>query len=376
MNVSDNLGKISSIYITFKMKLFRRRFSLKCGISREAAVVFAAEERKYGWLRNYFPGYKIKFFPYSGDQFYEALVKGKFRRTRCFISWIQHRNSAIEDYARFHNVKLIAVEDAFLRSRNLGRIQKAAFSLAIDSKGIYYDATKPSDLEDLLNTFDFSAHRTLIERAKRNIRSMLNSGISKYNHVQHVDIETIYGPKHRKRILVIGQAEDDHSIKYGYMGTITNNDVVKIAYSENRDAEIIYKPHPDVLSGLREPRSNPEDVRGIAKILKAPLSISDALKTIDHVYTVTSLAGFEAVLRDIPTTTLGCPFYSGWGLTNARQNTPRRTRKLTKEEVFAASYILYSKYYNPYTNEKMEIEDVIQALRPDIANSYTTQRNH
>ncbi|WP_299497043.1 hypothetical protein [uncultured Shewanella sp.] len=51
--------------------------------------------------------------------------------------------------------------------------------------------------------------------------------------------------------------------------------------------------------------------------------------SIDEVYTISSLSGFEALLRGLKVTTMACPFYSGWGLTNDLQPNARRNRKLT-----------------------------------------------
>ena len=41
--------------------------------------------------------------------------------------------------------------------------------------------------------------------------------------------------KNKKRILVIGQVEDDASIKYGCKKPITNTELVYLAYMENPD---------------------------------------------------------------------------------------------------------------------------------------------
>lgn len=95
--------------------------------------------------------------------------------------------------------------------------------------------------------------------------------------------------------------------------------------------------------------------------LDQDVSLSDALDTVDHVYTITSLAGFEALLRGIKVTTFGCPFYSGWGLTDDRQPNERRGRKLTIDQVFAA-YILYPKYFDLIAKEPVAAEQALAIL--------------
>ena len=44
-------------------------------------------------------------------------------------------------------------------------------------------------------------------------------------------------------------------------------------------------------------------------ILTQSIHLVDALETVDHVYTITSLGGFEALLRGKEVTVLGKPFY-------------------------------------------------------------------
>ena len=51
-------------------------------------------------------------------------------------------------YTAEHGLPYIAVEDGFLR---LGCEGVEPLSLVVDHSGIYYDATGPSDLENLLN---------------------------------------------------------------------------------------------------------------------------------------------------------------------------------------------------------------------------------
>lgn len=250
-----------------------------------------------------------------------------------------------------------------MRSTGLGSMHTPPYSLCVDKTGIYFDSSKASDLEVLLNTYNFSENHDLIKRANRAMNMLKKLKISKYNHVSEKNIEDIFGIKTRRRVLVIGQVEDDASIRKGCNKPITNNDIVRLAKSENPKSEIIYKPHPDVLMGRRPMQSNPAEVEDIARVITEPLSLDNAFETIDHVYTITSLAGFEALIRGIKVTTIGAPFYSGWGVTDDRQQTSRRRRNLTVEEIFAAAYILYPKYIDPATKEEITLEETIRKLK-------------
>src|SRR2546429_5828441 len=54
------------------------------------------------------------------------------------------------------DVTLIRVEDGFLRSVGLGAELARPVSWVLDRTGIYYDATRPSDLEQLLQSCEFT----------------------------------------------------------------------------------------------------------------------------------------------------------------------------------------------------------------------------
>jgi capsular polysaccharide export protein len=76
--------------------------------------------------------------------------------------------------------------------------------------------------------------------------------------------------------------------------------------------------------------------------------------------------GFEALLVGKPVVCFGVPWYAGWGLTDDRvQDSPawaRRTKKRSVDELFAAAYLHYTRYLNPFTHERGSILDVIEWL--------------
>jgi capsular polysaccharide export protein len=268
----------------------------------------------------------------------------------------------IEEFCVRHEIPIIRVEDGFLRSLALGATRAPPISLCFDTSAMYFDATMQSDLERILETHDFAADPVLLERARTGIGKLVTSRLSKYNTSNDVDIEAIYGLKTRRRILVVGQVEGDASIDKGCDRKIDNNDLVRIAAEENPGAQIIYKPHPELLHGTRPYQSNPRDVSHLAMILEQDITLADAFTTVDHVYTITSLAGFEALIRGIPVTCVGMPFYAGWGATDDRQRCPRRTARRTPEEIFAAAYILYPRYFDPALRRELDFEGAVDLL--------------
>ncbi|MBT3144317.1 hypothetical protein [Neptunomonas phycophila] len=322
------------------------------------------------YLRKYFSEYKLIFLPKTiseknfNYEFKKAILKNK-ESCQVFI-WGFKAPDYILSFLKENEISTKYVEDGFVRSVKLGATKAPPMSLCLDSVTPYFDATKASEFENLLNSYDFKGKDKILEEARVGMEVLCRTGTSKYNNSSFVNIDDFYGAKNKKRILVIGQVEDDASIKYGCEKHISNNDLVKIAVKENPDSQVIYKPHPDVLNGHRPYQSNPRDVENICLVLTKDIPLANSFETIDHVYTITSLAGFEALLRGIKVTTLGCPFYSGWGLTDDRQHNERRNRKLLVEELFALAYLVYPKYFDPETGKNISFFDVVNLINKEI----------
>lgn len=318
------------------------------------------------FVQDWFPDRRVIFTPMNLWPV-EFAIEWRWKlladRRAEVLCWQYKGPPGLSEFCKRNRIPFQYVEDGFIRSVSLGAMRSSPISLTFDRQDMYFNAGVPTDLEDLLASYDFDKDHDLMQRSKSAIARVLNSGLSKYNAGISVDVEEIYGPKTRKRILVVGQVERDASIQFGSDKRYNNNDAVWIARRENPDAQIIYKPHPEVLAGTAEATSDPNAVRGIATVLDKNISLADSFRTIDQVYTITSLSGFEALLRGIKVTTLGCPFYSGWGLTDDRQANPRRTRKLTIEQIFAAAYILYPKYFDPVAKEYVDVETALNILQ-------------
>ncbi|WP_071835525.1 beta-3-deoxy-D-manno-oct-2-ulosonic acid transferase [Pararhizobium antarcticum] len=299
-------------------------------------------------------------------EFYLSIVPWVLadRQSKMYV-WGYKHPDYVETFCKRFNVPLIRIEDGFIRSVALGATKAPPLSLCFDSSVLYFDPTGRSDLEEIIDTRDFAGDPELVNRARRGIDLLLSTRLSKYNTSEDVDVETIYGPKTRRRVLVVGQVEGDMSIIKGCNLKIDNNDLVRIAARENPDAQIIYKPHPEVLHGTRKdpPQSNPDLVRSFALVLDQDITLADAFKTVDHVYTITSLSGFEALIRGIKVTCLGMPFYAGWGATDDRQLCERRTARRSVEEIFAAAYLLYPKYFDPILRKEISFEEALALLQ-------------
>jgi capsule polysaccharide export protein KpsC/LpsZ len=269
------------------------------------------------------------------------------------------------------------MEDGFVRSVGLGAAHTLPRSLVLDRSGrLYFDATGPTDLERICAEYDFESDPVLLEEARHCLNLLMQEKISKYNHVpNNIAPEQAFerlAPRAngRKRILVIGQVEADASLRQGRAAHLSNLLAVRAALLDHPDADVIFKPHPDDLGGFtkhRPKKSTLEEIAQVAKILTTPMTVPDTFACVDHVYTITSLAGFEALLRNKPVTVLGYPFYAGWGLTIDRQTDPRRTRKLTLLQLFAAAYLLYPQYFDPKTCTRSTARATILAISKERA---------
>lgn len=312
-------------------------------------VAFHVKSWKRQFFRAYFPHKRFYFAPLylKRREFLRHILPRLSDTGRPIVFvWGNNLPDVAADYIGRLGLNVYYVEDGFVRSLKSHAGYSSPISLTFDSQRPYFDSRGPSDLEDLLGHYDFQADQNLLVRARAGIATFLKMKITKYNDRSGFGPQLAASdPSMRKRVLVIGQVEEDASIRYGSERVRTNNDLIRIAAAENPGTEIIYKPHPDVLNGMRREISNPDDIGHLCTILRGRISLSDALDLADHVYTISSLAGFEALLRGKKVTTLGAPFYSGWGLTDDRQPVERRQRSLSIEEVFAGAYILYPFYF-------------------------------
>jgi capsular polysaccharide export protein len=255
---------------------------------------------------------------------------------------------------------LILQEDGFIRSLSLGVDGSPSFSIVEDDIGIYYDATTPSKLENILNEYDFESDKELMYTADKAISLVKKYDISKYNNAP--DISEDYFTQDEERVLVIAQTAGDASLEYGMLKEFTTQEIVNAAIDENPNAVIYIKIHPDVLSGKKKSDIDIEALHTQCKIISEDLNPISLLQHFKKVYTKTSGMGFEALLVGCECVCFGMPYYGGWGLTDDRVECKRRKRSLRLEEVFAAAYILYTRYHNPYTDEDMDILGAIEAI--------------
>lgn len=255
------------------------------------------------------------------------------------------------------DVRIIRLEDGFLRSVGLGADLIRPLSWVIDTRGLYYDATRPSDLEAILQTTAFDTD--LLARAAQLRTRIVDTGLTKYN----VGTRAWQRPHNQRQVILVpGQVESDASLAFGAPGLRTNLGLLKAVRAAQPDAWLVYKPHPDVLAGLRARGVGEDEAATWCDEQVTDVAMGDLLAQVDAVHVLTSLAGFEALLRGRAVTCYGLPFYAGWGLTTDLFTCPRRTRSLTLDELVAGALLLYPAYLGLNSGRRVTPEQALDEL--------------
>lgn len=258
---------------------------------------------------------------------------------------------------RLSDKKVIRVEDGFLRSVGLGADLTRPISWVFDDLGIYFDPTAPSRLESILDTQLFDS--STLQRAKNLINSLVSLQLSKYN----LKGQTWLRPSGKRCVILIpGQVETDASIAKGALTIKSNLALVRWVRTNNPTTWLVYKPHPDVAAGLRQPGSDESQVGLYCDEVITNADMTSILAQVDEVHTLTSLTGFEALLRGKQVHCYGQPFYAGWGLTVDAAPCPRRTKKLTLAELVAGALLVYPTYCSLFGRGLISAEEAIEEL--------------
>lgn len=258
------------------------------------------------------------------------------------------------------------LEDGFIRSVGLGSDLIPPMSLVLDKRGMYFDPTRPSDLEHLLQHHSFKPDELHEAQAVRQF--IVTHGITKYNLEPLIPVAWQSGG--RQVLVVVGQVEDDASIRMGCTLVKTNLGLLQAVRFANPKAFIVYKIHPDVATGNRSGHLNLQQALQLADHVEIHASVVSCIHACDELHTMTSLSGFDALLRGKPVTTYGLPFYAGWGLTTdlagqgelASSCFSRRTRRLSLDELVAGTLLRYPLYWDHQLKGVTTCEAVLQSI--------------
>ncbi|HZV57151.1 MAG TPA: hypothetical protein VFF89_05705 [Sphingobium sp.] len=255
--------------------------------------------------------------------------------------------------------RLLEAEDGFIRSAGLGADCVPPLSIVLDDLGAHYDPAGPSRLEAMLAQHVFTEEE--IDRARALREWIVREGVSKYGVGAARPLERPGGA--RRHLLVIGQVEDDRSVQFGGGPIKSNLDLLRQVRALEPDAFLIYRPHPDVEAGHRRGAIPPRIAHELCDAIDSKSSIGALIDMVDAVHVITSLAGFETLMRGKPVTTHGTPFFAGWGLTHDLAPVPaRRGVTRTLDELVAATLLRYPRYLDPVTNLPCPAEVMVMRL--------------
>lgn len=331
-----------------KVSEFTQRQFVACGISK--------------WKRSVFE----KFLPETEKPiFYEkkpehALKKARQMKLPLF-GWTGKIPLEVEKACAESGIPLIKVEDGFIRSKGLGVNLHPPGSLVFDDCGIYFDPSKPSRLEKMIAEQDCdNAQR---DRAQKLRQFICETKVTKYNIADENDLDLSHIDHSKPKHLVLGQYDKDKSVLLGG-GEIQTSlgllEKVRALYSKDI---IIYKPHPDVVSGYRDGNSVNKEIKGLADCVVRNTNLHTLFDQVDHIHVLTSLAGFEALMRGKKVHVYGMPFYAGWGLTIDMMDNPARNVTKKIEDVIYAAYIRYPRYLDPVSGLLCSPETAIRRLQ-------------
>ena len=338
---------------------------------------------------------KINRYPIKKPIYSMGLTPYKFVQIKRYIPFIRrinlvklvskhYKNITLATWGMDHyktkfdnSISRVYLEDGFIRSVGLGAKLIESSSLNIDTKALYYDGSTESDLEYLLKFYD--SRNIDKDKAQSIIKQIVSKSVTKYN----LD-ENNWKPNninHKKDIvLVIGQVPADASLKLGIpldSPIKTNIQLLSECRKKYPESWIIFKPHPDLTNHLRYSNENEHFFRDICDEYLDDVSITCLFKYVNRVCVLTSLAGFEALIRGIPVTTFGVPFYAGWGLTDdylsghswisRRSNYPINLERLVYLTLF-----VYPQYRSLKDNSILTVHETIDQLQEKKVNMYYT----
>lgn len=275
------------------------------------------------------------------------------------LAWVSRTPPAGLAQLAHRGVRVGEIEDGMIRSIGLGANCVPPLSIVVDADGPHFDPGQPSELERILQHAPIGPE--LMARGSALRSKLVSAGIGKYEAGVNQPTPDVTQTRGR-RVLVVGQVEDDRSVQLGGAG-LTNRELLSRARQMEPSAHIVFRPHPDVEAGHRKGRVPDTIALTLADGVDRTGSMAAQLDRVDAVHVITSLAGFEALLRGREVITHGVPFYAGWELTRDLGPVPvRRTRRLTIDELVVAALILYPRYLDPLTRLPCEAEVVVDRI--------------
>lgn len=295
----------------------------------------------------------------KGHQIYVAQILGakkvgfpkniKKEKIDVFATWGMTnapKHNKISLIAEHKGRPVVRLEYGFISSKDVAAIDSPQCSLLMSPWVMYYDSSRPTFMDYLLNS-EWQLSKIQLDNVKSQIKTIIENRLTKYNAGKLQFIKKI--PKTgNKRVLLIDQRKGDLSVSYGGASEATFDEMFKAAYAK-AGYDVVIKVHPDALKGgfgsylAKYVDYDPKRVFVVAEDVNPYVLLNEC----DEVFVVVSGMGFEAAMLGKPVTCFGSPFYSGWGFTHDIQKKKYREKKRTVEEFFYIYYDFCSRYYLP-----------------------------
>jgi capsular polysaccharide export protein len=225
-----------------------------------------------------------------------------------------------------------------------------------------------SDLEGVLLETHFPPDMLLRATAFR--RSLIMTGLTRFNNGgawrRPVNVQRV--------ILVMGQVENDISLRLGERSIRSNLALLKAVCQSHADAYIVYKPHPEVWAQMQSQGQSTKDLQLWCDECVPDVPLAQLLPKVNEVHVMTSLAGFEALMRGKKVFCYGQAFYAGWGLTSDMVPMPSRPRQLSVDELVAGALFSFPRYMGRHARQVKMAEPAMPML-PPVTNWRTAARS-
>lgn len=343
-------GKKGDFWDVANFILFQKKQNLEIGKYNYYCIDFHIVKRKHVLPFLKTPFNEVHFIKSS------ELKNFVLPLNSVFIVWGAKKKREI--FEKHKTNPVWTVEDGFIRSAGFGAEFVPPMSIVMDKKGIYYNPNEENELELILNTHNFTEKE--VEQAERLRQLIIKNNITKYNFKPVPLSKKI--PLDKKIILVPGQVEEDEAVVLGGDNIKDNLSLLKTVRELNPDSYIIYKPHPDILSRNRKKEKYWQEIKKYSDHIEDEADIISCINVADEVHVISSLSGFDALIRQKAVFTYGIPFYAGWGLTKDYQTIPRRARTLTLQQLVAGVLIKYPLYYDWKLKAFADCETIIYRI--------------
>lgn len=292
----------------------------------------------------------------QADLYYTWGIRTSIYRAR--LRWLAQR---------MHRPLFIVEDGLLLRSFGLGvgPSPELPLSVTLDAHTAYYDATRPSSLEQRLNQpGEFTPAER--QRARAAIDEVRARRLSKYNHAP--DSGEVFGQSNRRKVLLIDQRRNDASVRYGGASERTFDRMIRYAVEHRPDHQLLLKRHPDAISGGRSSYFSDKRLKRLpipwqrTVLIDREVNPHTLFDQVDEVFVVTSGFGYEALMAGRPVHCFGTPFYGGWGLTTDHISVSRRDRQRDLVDLFHVASIQLARYFAPDLSGQVTLEDAIDTF--------------